>query len=83
MISEGERNAFWPWELCKERAITLANGGWIWGWQTWYILWAGCATAEECSSGEGNKGGEMICSNSAKVLGASLRILKLSFMQRR
>ena len=68
VISEGERGAFWPWELCKERAIIWANGRWVWGWQARRLLWAGCATVEECGSGEGNKGGEMICSNSAEGL---------------
>ena len=29
VISEGERGAFWPWELCKERAIIWANGRWV------------------------------------------------------
>ena len=62
VISEGENDAFWHWDLRKERA----NGRWVWGWQIWHLLWAGCTAVEDRGSEEGIKGGEMICSYAAK-----------------
>lgn len=83
VISEGERDAFWPWKLHKERALSLANGRWVWGWQTWCLLWAECATWRSVAQGREIKVERLFAAILKRVLGASLRILKLSFMQRR
>ena len=74
---------FWPWKLHKERALSLANGRWVWGWQTWCLLWAECATWRSVAQGREIKVERLFAAILKRVLGASLRILKLSFMQRR